>query len=151
MTGESGDDERDQSELERLRVWFNELEPVRYFHMCCEDLASGVAHVSMQPPPMLMAPSGALNGGFLASLAEHTAGLAALAVYPADSYAGAVQFEMQMLEPIYAMPAVAEARMLRTGSRLAFARVDIHDGERRLCARGSCVYAVTSSVTWMGR
>jgi uncharacterized protein (TIGR00369 family) len=116
--------------------------------MHCLSIGDGSAVVSMDPPVALTAPNGAMNGGHLASLVENAGGLAVMSIYPEDVWAGAVQIELNFLEPVMTRPAIARTRLVRGGKRLAFATFKVFDGNEHLCARGSSVSSVTTSTGW---
>jgi uncharacterized protein (TIGR00369 family) len=136
---------RDPAEI---RDWFNGLGVAQHGYMRCEEIGDGTARVVLEPPRRLAAPSGAMNGGMLASLAEHTVGLAVISRYPVDVWSGAIGLDLQYLDPVMVWPAIGTASVMRSGKRLCFSRLEVHDPEGRLCLQGTAMHTLSSSVGW---
>jgi uncharacterized protein (TIGR00369 family) len=135
-------------DLESLRSWFNGQDVATRDALHCDLLERGMARVAMSPDPRFAAPNGAMNGGHLSFLAENAAGLAVMTTREADVWAGAIQMDLQFLQPVVAWPAVATARVVRSGSRLSFGEWEIVDADGAACVRGSIIHSLTTSAGW---
>jgi uncharacterized protein (TIGR00369 family) len=87
-------------------------------------------------------PRGGLQGGLIATLADVTAGRAALAKVGGGKTVPTADLHVRYLSPVLTGPAVATARVVRQGRRSIVVQVDIRDDGRDVLA-ATCSAAFT--------
>ncbi len=122
---------RDLAELQR---WFNELPLASANFVRCIDLGDGWVLLEMAPPEELRNPNGAINGLYLAALADLAGGLAIATIQNVGNYQATVDLTIHYLVAAGTGPLRAEGRIIRKGRRLCVPQVNIYDGAQSLCA-----------------
>ena len=90
--------------------------------------------------PELMNASGVLHGGVTATLADVAAGIALTYHLGRPRAATTVELKLNYLRPVISGKLKARARLLRVGSTLACARVDLTDVHKQLVATALVTY-----------
>lgn len=109
----------------RAKRHFKEAAFVHHLGMRIGKLAYGEAVVSMPAADALRQYQGLMHGGALASLADTAATMAVLTGIPAGDDVVTIEFKMNYLNAIRSGRAVAQARLVRMGSRIAVINVEV--------------------------
>jgi uncharacterized protein (TIGR00369 family) len=139
-------------EPDSLRDWFNMLPVVTSWGLRCTRVAPGSAEVVMEVDETHRNPSGAVNGGVLALLADQVGGLVAASLAPrGDRTPVTAMLSMRCLRPAERAPLVAAGTAEKWGSRLTFLTVEVADHLGATCASvtGTWLMPTTSGgATW---
>ena len=84
----------------------------------------------------------ALHGGIIAVMVDTAAGVAALSSLPPGSKCSTVDMRVDYLLPGLADDLWAEARVVRSGNRVAVINVEVSQRDHRLVAAGRAVYSL---------
>ena len=114
----------------------------RMMGLAIEALDEGFARVVMPCPEDLMQLQGVVHGGALATLADSAVAFALSTLIEANQRISTIEMKINYLAPVTEGPAVAEARILRKGRRVAVGDVDIYDGQGRLVAKSLMSYSI---------
>jgi acyl-CoA thioesterase len=105
------------------------------------DARRGWARLEVENRPELTNPSGVMHGGASFGLADSAVAAALLTIYRPGTMLLTIEMKINYLEPILAGTVAAEARVLRSSRRSAYAEVDVlADG--KLAARASTTYMI---------
>lgn len=95
------------------------------------------------PHPPAPNPNGAVHGGLLAAALDHALAVTAMLAMPDDGLPNTTAMNVQYLRPAIP-PLELEARVTRGGRGLVFARAEVYDRDRRLCATSDGTFAVVT-------
>lgn len=110
-----------------------------------ETLEPGFCRCVMDLDEKHLNPQGALHGGAVAALMDVCAGTAAIFNGDKPRMAVTRSANVHYLRAGRKGPFRAEARVIRAGRSMAYVRVEILDGDDRLCSDGSFEYFYTES------
>ena len=105
-------------------------------------LAEGEARVEMTVTSRLHNNLGTVHGGVFCDLADVAMGCALATVAAEGEYFITLQMQMSYFLPVAEGLLSAHARVIRRGRASAHMECDLEDGENRLVARATCVYAM---------
>jgi acyl-CoA thioesterase len=114
-------------------------------HLGIRVVASSPGTVTMEitPGPEHLNLGGIVHGGLLSTLMDSATGWALHTTLPAGSTPPHLAVAYRFLSMAHAgVPLRATATVLKTGSRIGHARVEIHDTSDRLIATGETTHAV---------
>jgi 1,4-dihydroxy-2-naphthoyl-CoA hydrolase len=100
------------------------------------DVRRGWARIEVDCRPQLMNPSGVMHGGASFGLADSAVAAALLTIYGAGNALLTIEMKINYLEPIVSGLVIAEASVLRSSRRSAYAEVDVWAGGK-LAARAT--------------
>lgn len=85
---------------------------------------------------------GVVHGGLLASVADEAAWHAIKAGFPERTPMTTSGLQIDYLRPVQGPKLTAKGTVLKSGTMLCVARVEIFDTNRRLCAHANVTYAL---------
>ena len=119
--------------LEEVREQFkNDRYATESLGAIVEDAGEGYALVSMEVGPQHRNAMGAVMGGVYFTLGDYAFAVASNIGQPPTV---SVNNSIDYLTAAKGNRLVAECRMEKAGRAMCFARIDVRDGEGRLCAR----------------
>jgi len=105
------------------------------------DARQGWARLEVESRTELLNPSGVMHGGASFGLADSAVAAALLTIYGPGNALLTIEMKINYLEPIVSGTVVAEASVLRSSRRSAYAEVDVWAGGK-LAARASTTYMI---------
>jgi len=105
------------------------------------DLRRGYARLEVENRSELTNPSGVMHGGASFGLADTAVAAALVSIYGGRAALLTIEMKINYLEPIFPGIVTAEAYVLRSSRRSAYAEVDIWAGGK-LAARASTTYMI---------
>ena len=105
------------------------------------DVKRGYARLEVENRPSLMQPAGVMHGGASFGLADTAVAAALASIYEAGTLLLTIEMKINYLEPILAGTVTAEAYVLRSSRRSAYAEVDIWAGGK-LAGRATTTYMI---------
>lgn len=105
------------------------------------DVRRGYARLEVENREVLCNPNGVMHGGASFGLADTAVSVALGSIYGADYELLTIEMKINYLEPIYPGLVSAEAYVLRSSRRSAYAEVDIW-ASGKLAARASTTYMI---------
>jgi uncharacterized protein (TIGR00369 family) len=131
---------------DRMMQFLNESVPFhRFIGLQVVEAGGGTAKVTLAFRPEFIGDPQrpALHGALLATLIDVACGAAVLAVIDARDSCSTVDFRVDFLRPGQALDLICEAKVLRTGSRVAATSAIVHHGNpEEPIADGRAVYNV---------
>jgi uncharacterized protein (TIGR00369 family) len=106
-----------------------------------DDVRRGYAALSVENRQALGNPSGVMHGGASFGLADTAVAVALISIYGPGNALLTIEMKINYLEPIFPGPVIAEAFVLRSSRRSAYAEVDIWSAGK-LSARASTTYMI---------
>jgi uncharacterized protein (TIGR00369 family) len=106
-----------------------------------ETVRSGYARLVTRYRPELANPGGVMHGGASFGLADSAVAAALMTIYGTGNALLTIEMKINYLEPIVSGDVVAEAWVLRSSRRSAYAEVDVWAGGK-LAARASTTYMI---------
>jgi uncharacterized protein (TIGR00369 family) len=110
------------------------------------DARRGWARLEVENRPELTNPHGVMHGGASFGLADSAVAAALLTIYEPGNALLTIEMKINYLEPIFAGTVAAEARVIRSSRRSAYAEVDVLAGGK-LAARATTTYMIKPSGT----
>ena len=148
MTSDSGDRGRDFPELppgthKAILDTFNVDNPFfpGYLGIRVVDVRRGYARLEVENRQPLSNPAGVMHGGASFGLADTAVAVALISIYGPGNALLTIEMKINYLEPIFPGPVSAEAFVLRSSRRSAYAEVDVWSGGK-LAARASTTYMI---------
>ncbi len=114
----------------------------RAFGMTLEHVAGGEVDLALEAGPEHLNLMGTVHGGVLATLADSATGLAYRTVLEPNMTFTTIQLQMTYLSAGRAGRIVTRGRVVKRGRRTGYAEADVVDGEGRLLARATALFAV---------
>jgi uncharacterized protein (TIGR00369 family) len=105
------------------------------------DVRRGYSKLEVENRLELSNPAGIMHGGASFGLADTAVAAALITIYGPGSALLTIEMKINYLEPIFPGPVAAEAFVLRSSRRSAYAEVDIWSGGK-LAARASTTYMI---------
>jgi uncharacterized protein (TIGR00369 family) len=105
------------------------------------DLREGYARLVAENTTAHQQPAGVMHGGASFGLADTAVAAALFTIYGFDQLLLTIEMKMNYLEPIPPGEVIAEAYVLRSSRRSAYAEVDIW-AHGKLAARGTTTYMI---------
>lgn len=105
------------------------------------EVRRGYARLEVDNRQQLMQPAGVMHGGASFGLADTAVAAALATLYEAGTLLLTIEMKINYLEPILAGLVSAEAYVLRSSKRSAYAEVDIWAGGK-LAARATTTYMI---------
>ena len=109
------------------------------FHLT--EVRRGYARLEVEGREALNNPSGVMHGGASFGLADTAVAAALVSIYGGGSALLTIEMKINYLEPIFPGRVTAEAYVLRSSRRSAYAEVDIW-AAGKLAARASTTYMI---------
>jgi uncharacterized protein (TIGR00369 family) len=106
-----------------------------------EDVRRGYARLTVENRQVLMQPGGVMHGGASFGLADTAVAAALASVYPEGPSLLTIEMKINYLEPILPGTVTAEAYVLRSSKRSAYAEIDIWAGGK-LAGRATTTYMI---------
>jgi uncharacterized protein (TIGR00369 family) len=107
-----------------------------------ERLAPGEVDVSLLVETRHLNLGGTLHGGLIATLADTATGLALRTTLEAGTTSVTSSLSVTFLRPGRPGTVTAKGRVVKRGTRFAYAEADVEDGEGRLLARAAATFTV---------
>lgn len=128
-----------------LRELFEQQIPFhRHLGLRCGPIVRGAARVELPPRAEHIGDPWrpALHGGVIATLIDVAGGLAAFTAVGAEDRVSTIDLRVDYLLPAQVdRVLIAEARLLRAGTRVIVAEINVHHGDPTMSvARGAAVY-----------
>lgn len=114
------------------------------------DVRHGYARLEVENRTETSNPVGIMHGGASFGLADTAVAAALVPIYGPDQLLLTIEMKINYLEPIPAGEVVAEAYVLRSSRRSAYAEVDIWS-QGKLAARASTTYMIKPLSAQAGR
>ena len=105
------------------------------------DLKQGYSRLEVVNDKHLMQAGGVMHGGASFGMADTATAVALMTIYPIGTMLLTIEMKINYLEPIPAGPVTAEAYILRSSKRSAYAEIDIW-AAGKLAARASTTYMI---------
>ena len=105
------------------------------------EVRRGWARLEVESTTQLMNPSGVMHGGASFGLADSAVAAALMTIYGPGNALLTIEMKINYLEPIVEGTVVAEAAVLRSSRRSAYAEVDVW-ASGKLAARASTTYMI---------
>jgi uncharacterized protein (TIGR00369 family) len=105
------------------------------------DARHGWARLEVESRTELLNPAGVMHGGASFGLADSAVAAALVTIYGPGFALLTIEMQINYLEPIVSGTVVAEASVLRSSRRSAYAEVDVWAGGK-LAARASTTYMI---------
>lgn len=115
----------------RLKALFTTIPFPRFLGMTLEKLAAGEARVALPAARELRQYQGIVHGGALAALADTAATFAAMTLLPEDTDLVTIEFKINFLRAADRGRTFAHGSILRMGSRISVAEVQLFGRNRR--------------------
>jgi uncharacterized protein (TIGR00369 family) len=106
-----------------------------------EEIRRGFCALSMERDTRFDGIFETIHGGLLMTLADSAAAFAILTIAGADARIATIEMSIRFLAPARDR-AVARATVLKSGKRIAFCTVDIHDGGETLLGHATVTYMI---------
>jgi uncharacterized protein (TIGR00369 family) len=110
------------------------------------EVRQGYARLTVENRTELMQPAGVMHGGASFGLADTAVAVALATLYPEGTLLLTIEMKINYLEPIPAGLVTAEAYVLRSSKRSAYAEIDIW-AAAKLAARASTTYMIRPAVS----
>jgi uncharacterized protein (TIGR00369 family) len=122
---------------------FNERNPFfpGYLGFRIVDVRRGYARLEVENRTELANPTGIMHGGASFGLADSAVAMALISTYGPGNALLTIEMKINYLEPIFPGLVTAEAYVLRSSRRSAYAEVDVWAGGK-LAARASTTYMI---------
>jgi uncharacterized protein (TIGR00369 family) len=148
MTSDSGDRGREFPELppaahKAILDTFNVDNPFfpGYLGIRVADVRRGYARLEVENRQQLANPAGVMHGGASFGLADTAVAVALISIYGPGNALLTIEMKINYLEPIFPGLVSAEAFVLRSSRRSAYAEVDVWAGGK-LAARATTTYMI---------
>lgn len=128
----------------QLVARFNEMNEPLFGGHCgyrLETVRKGYARLVTQCRPELANPGGIMHGGASFGLADSAVAAALMTIYGQGNALLTIEMKINYLEPIATGTVTAEAWVMRSSRRSAYAEVDVWAGGK-LAARASTTYMI---------
>jgi uncharacterized protein (TIGR00369 family) len=105
-----------------------------------DSIEPGRARLSVEVRQELLQLQGVMHGGAIASLVDTAVAFAIISVSEPQDRFTTVEMKVNYLSAIRDGRVIADARLIRDGSRIIVADCDVFDSKGRLCAKGLLTY-----------
>ena len=103
------------------------------------ELGQGTITAEFAVQPEHVTHIGAMHGGCLAALVDHTLGIIMYPVMPPSYWAATTEFKVNYLAPVKAGTCVATGRIVSMTKRMAVVLIEVENDGRAVCvAQGTC-------------
>jgi acyl-CoA thioesterase len=124
------------------RGWAEAAPFYRTLGIAVEDVAPGRVRLRLDVDERHMNGDGIVHGGVLPALADAAMGSAARTLHGERAQMLTAESNMRYLRAIEGGAIVAEARIVKSGRRVAFVEVDVTDARGELVARGAATFVI---------
>ncbi len=126
------------------RAEFDDFPLHKALGITIDDVRPGFARIVLKTSGLTLGGvGGSVHGGLLAAMVDIAMLEALFPMFGAqEQAAGTADLNITYLRPANGEHVFAEATVLRKGRQLAVVEVEILDTQRRLCAKGRCIYAI---------
>ena len=133
--------------VKQLRDWtkkmpFGELVGIRPIKAHKDGLT-----IACMVRPELMNTMNVLHGGVTATLADAAAGMAIVRLTGGQKRVTTVEMKLNYFKPVTEGKLTARAYVIRLGSQIAVARVDLHDHKKSLVGTALVTYMIIGDIT----
>lgn len=127
---------------EALRERLNALPVCRALWLNCVHTEPELAEVEMAVPLTLRHPNGVIPGPFLLALADVAGSFALHTAIPYDDLHVTIDLTSHFVRPVSTRLALGHGHVLRVGTDVAFATVEVDDENGRRCLVASGSWAI---------
>lgn len=106
------------------------------------EIKHGFARVRMPFHQKLAQMAGVAHGGAMASVADSAVAMALASLVGPEEAFTTVELKMNFLAPVSRGEVIAEATIIRKGSRIAVGDVDVKDGDGKLVGKCVATYVI---------
>jgi acyl-CoA thioesterase len=131
-----------QKRFDEIRQKLDEIPYVQFLGIKLEQIASGVATLSLEIAERLKRNNGIAHGGAIASLIDTATAFATLSVLKPDQRSTTVDLTIHFLRPLGGGKATAIAEVVRAGKRIVVVSAKVFDGGENLAATAVSTYLV---------
>lgn len=131
--------------LRRARAVWDATPFMRHLGATLDDASAGRAQSSVRLTPELLQQNGYAHAGVIATLADHTAGAAALTTYADDRSVLSIEFKVNLLRPAEGASLRCVSATLRAGRTIAVVESEVfarRGDEERLAAKATVTLAI---------
>lgn len=154
MSQENGGNQGSVAALARVRAMFDSAPFVRSMGIGVTRAEEGVCESILALAPDLLQQSGVAHAGVIATLADHTAGGAAMTVLPEGKGVLSIEFKVNLLRPGEGEQLACRATVLKSGRTISVAEAEVFAvkaGERKLAAKATVTLAIVDWSPVSGR
>lgn len=133
------------TQFERVQAMFASAPFVRSLGIEVTHAEGGVCESVVALAPQLLQQSGVAHAGVVATLADHTAGGAAMTVLPEGKGVLSIEFKVNLLRPGDGEQLVCHAVVLKAGRTISVVEAEVFSvkaGQRTLAAKATVTLAV---------
>lgn len=152
--GQKSDDQIDWEAWveERRQIFERGTSLNSYLGLKLEAAGPGWSRMRLDLRPEVMNPFGAAHGGTISALIDSAAGTAISAgTLPDDRIMGTIDMQAHFLQRATGRYLTAEARVIRSGSAVGIAQVDVHNDAGMLVAIGTATFRLGAPGTRRNR
>jgi len=134
--------------IEALRAFFSAAPFMADLGVEPVALADGRLHTRLQVAPRHLQHTGSVHAGVMASMADHTMGIAAQVQQPEGRWILTAELKTSLLRPATGQQLHCEAWVIKPGRSLAFTEAEVWaeaDGRRTLVMKASATMAVVEA------
>jgi acyl-CoA thioesterase len=128
--------------VRHARDWAEAAPFYRTLGIAVEDVAPGRVRLRLDVDERHMNGDGIVHGGVPPALADAAMGSAARTLHGERAQMLTAESNMRYLRAIEGGAIVAEARIVKSGRRVAFVEVDVTDALGELVARGAATFVI---------
>lgn len=125
-----------------VRGWAEVAPFYRTLGIAVEDVAPGRVRLRLEVDERHLNGDGIVHGGVLPALADAAMGSAARTLHGERAQMLTAESNIRYLRPIDGGVILAEARIVKSGRRVAFVEVDVTDATGELVARGAATFVI---------
>ncbi|MFN7945889.1 MAG: PaaI family thioesterase [Blastocatellia bacterium] len=126
--------------LDRIRQQFEHNPFPRSIGIGIDSIAEGRARLSLEVTPQHLQLQGVMHGGAIATLIDTAVAFAIVSVSEPGARFTTVELKINYLSAIREGRVVADAWIVRDGSRIVVAECDLFDAAGKLAAKGLLTY-----------
>ena len=134
--------DRVDDNVQYARGWAEAAPFYRTLGIAVEDVAAGRVRLRLDVDERHMNGDGIVHGGVLPALADAAMGSAARTLHGERAQMLTAESNMRYLRAIEGGAIVAQARIVKSGRRVAFVEVDVTDARGELVARGAATFVI---------
>ena len=118
----------ESAERRRIHETFRRAAFVNHLGIELDDFGAGWAETTLAVDPRLEQAEGIVHGGVQATLADHTAGAAAMTLLPADRVVLTLEFKVNLLQPARGGRLRCRAKVVKPGKSYVVVLAEVYCG-----------------------
>ena len=126
--------------VEQIKRQFRSIPYVKFIGIELERIEYGMAELSLDVVDALKRNNGIAHGGAIASLIDTATAFASLSVISAAQRTTTIDLTISFLKPLIDGKAIAVARIVRSGRRIAVVSADVYGHDGTLAATALSTY-----------